>query len=134
MTPTDNRHSRDRHPGKRPSHDRYPDDNYPQSAEADDARLQPDPELALSEGRASRAQIFMVTLGALIVLSLVMYGITQPHNERGGQQAAAPAPAATTGSAPSAEPQAPQEQQTQPNDHQPQQPAKQGPSDSARPQ
>lgn len=123
MTPTDNRHP----------HGRYSDDNYPHTAEADDARLQPDPELALSEGKASRTQIIMVALASLIVLGLVLYGITQP--DEGSEQVASQPTAATTGSAPSAEqPAQPQDQQNQKPERPAQQPAKPGPSDSARPQ
>lgn len=103
---------------KRHSHNRYPDDIYPRAAEEDDARLQPDPELALSEGKASRAQIIMVALAALVVLGLVLYGITQPPKD--AQTVAAPTPTQTTGAAPSAE-QAPAQEQSKP-----------GPSDSAR--
>jgi Flp pilus assembly protein TadB len=61
-----------------------------------DERLQPDLELALSGGKASRTQIWTVSIGALVVIALVMYGLTQiPSDER---QAAEPPAAQTTGS------------------------------------
>lgn len=127
MTPTSKHHP----------HNRYPDDTYPRSAEENDARLQPDPELALSAGHASRSQIWLVAIGSAVIAGLVLYGITQPHNERSERQLAGQAPAAaTTGSAPSAEQpaQQPQDQKNQKPDQPAQEPAKPGPSESTRPQ
>jgi uncharacterized protein HemX len=121
MTPTNQRHP----------HNRYPDDVYPRTAEEDDARLQPDPELALSTGQASRAQIWLVAIGAAAIAGVVLYGISQTPKE---PETAASPPAQTTGAAPSAEPPA-QEQQQQPkaaSETPAQEPAKPAPSDSTR--
>jgi hypothetical protein len=117
--------------------DRYPDDTYLRVAEEDDARLQPDPELALSGGRATRWQIGMVALAIVLVTGLVLYGISQSPQD--SETVAAP-PAQTTGAAPSSgEPAASTSQgrqQGQQNEAPPEQPArepaKQGPSDSVR--
>lgn len=123
MTPTNQRHP----------HNRYPDDNYPHMAEENDARLQPDPELALSAGQASRAQIWLVGIGAVVIAGLVLYGISQTPKE---SETAATPPAQTTGAAPSAERPAAQEQdqQNQKPEQPAQEPAKPGPSDSTRSQ
>ncbi len=120
---------------KRHPHEHYPDDAYPRSAEEDDARLQPDPELALSTGRASSTQKWLVALSAAVVAGLVLYGISQPA--RDSQTAATPpAPAETTGAAqpqdtPRTAPGQQPEQQAAPEQSAPEQ-AKPGPSDSAR--
>jgi hypothetical protein len=98
---------------KRHSDNRYPDDTYLRIAEEDDARMQPDPELALSGGRASRVQIWLVALAAIAIAGLVLYGISQSPQD--SQTAATPAQT-TTGAAPSSA----------------QEPAKPGPADSAR--
>lgn len=107
MMPTDNR----------PRDTRYPDDRYLQTAMENDARLQSDPELALSGGKASRTQIWATAFGTLLVLGIVLYGVTQTPKEP--RTAAAPPAAETTGAAPAAEPQQPG-------------PARPGPADSAR--
>jgi hypothetical protein len=78
--------------------DRYPDDTYLQQAAENDARLQPDPELALSGGEASGMQKWAVALAAAFIAGLVLYGLGQPHDE--SRTAAAPPAAGTTGSAP----------------------------------
>jgi hypothetical protein len=122
MTPNDHRYS----------HDRYPDDDYPGAAEENDARLQPDPELALSAGQANRAQIWLVAIGACAIAGLVLYGISQPSQD--SQTAATPS-AQTTGAAPSAgQPPAQEQPQDQkaPPETSAQDPAKQGPSNSSR--
>lgn len=122
MTPTDNRHP----------HDRYPDDDYPRAAEENDARLQPDPELALSTGQANRTQIWLVAIGVCVIAGLVLYGISRPSKD---SQTAATPPAQTTGAGPSAEqPPAQEQQQGQKAapDQPAQEPAKPGPSDSTR--
>jgi len=106
--------------------DRNPDETYLRVAEEDDARLQPDPELALSRGRASRAQIWVVSLIALAVIALVMYGLTQD-----GARQSAQSPSTTTGAAPSET--APARQpQTSPSETPAREPAKPGPAESAR--
>lgn len=122
MTPNNQRHP----------HNRYPDDFYPRTAEENDARLQPDPELALSTGQASRAQIWLVAVGAAAIAGLVLYGISQTPNE---PETAASPPAQTTGAAPSAQEQQQQQQQQEPKaapGTPAQEPAKPGPSDSSR--
>lgn len=83
----------------RNSKDRYPDDTYLQTSEEDDARLQPDPQLALSKGKASRTQIILVMLAAAVIAGLVLYGVSQ--SPEGSQTASSPSPAQTTGAAPS---------------------------------
>lgn len=61
-----------------------------------DEWLQPDPELALSSGKASRTQIWTIAIGALAVIAIVIYGVAQlPTDQR---QAAEPAATQTTGS------------------------------------
>lgn len=119
-------------PGER-GPNRYPDDTYLRVAEENDARLQPDPELALSSGRASSTQIWMVTLAAIAITALLLYGLNQsPQNP----QTASPPAATTTGAAPSSEQPPASEQKNRQEKAAPEQPAqepgKQGPSDSAR--
>lgn len=82
---------------------RYPDDTYLRAAAEEDARLQPDPELGLSGGRAGPVKIWVVSLIALAVIGLVMYGLTQGNDREAAQ---APAPA-TTGAGSGGEPQKP---------------------------
>jgi hypothetical protein len=106
---------------KRKPESRYPDDTYLQTAEEDDARLQPDPELALSGGRASRTQIWLAALSAVVIAGLVLYGISRTPDE--SQTAATPPAQTTTGAAPSSEPPAaPEKPAQEPNK----------PADSAR--
>jgi hypothetical protein len=122
-------------PGER-GPNRYPDDSYLRVAEENDARLQPDPELALSSGRASSAQIWTVALAVIAIAGLVLYGLNQsPQNSQ--TAASPPSAATTTGAAPSSEGPPASGQQQNPQDkaapEQPaQEPGKQGPSDSAR--
>jgi hypothetical protein len=117
-------------------HNRYPDETYLSTAEENDARLQPDPQLSLSAGRASRGQIWMVTLATIAIAGLVLYGITQ--QPKVSETASVPPPAQTTGAAPSEPPQAeaPASQAVPQEQSAPDQPAKEqakpGPSDSAR--
>jgi hypothetical protein len=108
---------------KRKPENRYPDDTYLRVAEEDDARLQPDPELALSGGRASRAQIWLVAIAAIAIAGLVLYGITQAPQD--SQTAATPPVQTTTGAAPSSEQPTAPEQPAQ-------EPSKPGPANSAR--
>lgn len=117
MTPTDHHDARHR------------EATYLRTAEEDDARLQPDPELALSEGKASRSQIWMVTLGTLLVLGVVLYGVTQTSKE--SRIAATPPIAETTGAAPSDAAPFETPQPTPPQQAAPE-PAKPGPGDSTR--
>jgi hypothetical protein len=73
-----------------------PTQDETRSAIEQDQRLQPDPELALSGGKASRTQIWTIAIGALVVIAIVLYGVAQlPTEER---QAAEPPAAQTTGS------------------------------------
>jgi hypothetical protein len=71
------------------------------------AEIQPDPQLQLSEGRASGLQIAIVALACTFILGLMIYGLGRPATTDGNDTASAP-PAQTTGSAPPAEPAAPQ--------------------------
>jgi hypothetical protein len=105
--------------------DRHPDDTYLQQAAENDARLQPDPELALSGGKASGMQKWAVALGSVLVVALVLYGLSQRPQE--SQTAATPSapPAETTGAAPAQDQKAAPEQPAQ-------EPAKPGPANSAR--
>ncbi len=107
---------------RRQPDNRHPDEIYLQQAQEEDARLQPDPELALSSGRANRAQMWVVALSAAAIVGLVLYGVSR--TQQAPETAAAP-PAQTTGAAPSAEQPVAPEQPAQ-------EPGKQGPSDSAR--
>jgi hypothetical protein len=73
-----------------------PTQDETRAAIAEDERLQADPELALSSGKASRAQIWTIAIGALAVIAIVLYGVAQlPTDDR---QAAEPPAAQTTGS------------------------------------
>jgi hypothetical protein len=44
--------------------------------------FQPDPQLRLSEGRASGLQITIVALACTFILGLMIYGLNQPVTER----------------------------------------------------
>jgi hypothetical protein len=69
--------------------------------------IQPDPQLQLSQGRATGIQITLVAIACMLIVSLMVYGLSRPTTEN----IAAPAPDAeqTTGSAPpAAAPAAPQ--------------------------
>jgi hypothetical protein len=46
-----------------------------------DNTLQPDPELRLSEGRATATQITITTIAALLILFVVMYGLNNQRPE-----------------------------------------------------
>ncbi|MBN8957319.1 MAG: hypothetical protein J0H17_12250 [Rhizobiales bacterium] len=71
-----------------------------------DNTIQPDPEVRLSEGRATATQITITTIAALVILFVVMYGLNQrpetvqsptttaSETTNAGGQASAPAPAA----------------------------------------
>lgn len=109
--------------------DRHPDDTYLQQAAENDARLQPDPELALSGGKASGMQKWAVALGSFLVVALVLYGLSQAPRESQTAATHSAPPAETTGAAPPQE----QGQDQKAAPEQPaQEPVKPGPADSAR--
>ena len=64
--------------------------------------LQADPQLKLSEGRASWLQVTMVAAACALILGIMIYGLNQPVRE-GSIIAASPGGAETTGAAPRAE-------------------------------
>lgn len=66
-----------------------------------DNMLQPDPELRLSEGRATTTQITITTIAALVILFVVFYGL---NNQR-PETAQAPAESSQTASGGTATPQ-----------------------------
>jgi hypothetical protein len=68
--------------------------------------IQPDPQLQLSQGRATGIQITLVAIACMLIVSLMIYGLSRPANEN----IAAPTPKTeqTTGSASPAGPTAPQ--------------------------
>jgi hypothetical protein len=77
--------------------DRYPDDLYLRRAVDDELHLRPDAEYALRDTKASRAQVWAVALGILLIVGLVLYGINQ---QTGSDIATAPTtPTETTGAA-----------------------------------
>jgi preprotein translocase subunit SecF len=67
----------------------------------EDTRLQPDPSLQLSTGRANAAQIISTAIGVIAIIFLVLYGINNQRDETERETASAPA-AQTTGAAPPA--------------------------------
>jgi hypothetical protein len=69
--------------------------------------IQPDPQLQLSEGRASAWQIAVVALACVAVIGVTIYGLGRPATTDGSVTASAPSQE-TTGAAPPAEPAAPQ--------------------------
>lgn len=77
--------------------DRYPDDLYLRRAIDDELHLRPDEEYALRDAKASRAQVWAITLGALLIVGLVLYGV----NQQTGSDIAATSttPTETTGAA-----------------------------------
>lgn len=80
--------------------DRYPDDLYLRRAVDDELHLRPDAEYALRDTKASRAQVWAITLGVLLIVGLVLYGVNQ---QTGSDIATAPTnpmtPTETTGAA-----------------------------------
>ncbi len=74
--------------------------------------FQPDPQLHLSEGRATGMQIAIVTLACAFILGLMIYGLGRTAETDGNIMASAPR-AQTTGAATPAEPAAPQQQPAQ---------------------
>lgn len=110
--------------------DSHPDEAYLRVAQENDARLQPDPELALGTGTAaSRTQIWLTAMSAAVIAGLVLYAITQTSRET--ETAAAP-PTQTTGAAPASEQGGTSPQENAAPVQSEQMPGKQGPSDSAR--
>src|SRR5262245_37091066 len=65
-----------------------------------DRRLQADPELELSAGRANWAQIVAAAVAAAVVVVVTLYGLTHQRDE--GPSTASTAAPATTGAAPPA--------------------------------
>jgi hypothetical protein len=61
------------------SRDAVPESNL--KAIEEDLRLQPDPELELSGGRATTGQIVVTTLVALTVIGAVLYAVTRDSTE-----------------------------------------------------
>lgn len=62
--------------------------------------IQPDPQLRLSEGRASGIQITLVAIACVLIVSLMIYGLNRPATE--DVAASAPPAQQTTGAAPPA--------------------------------
>src|SRR5262245_47982197 len=71
------------------------------NAAAEDRRLQADPELDLSEGRASMVQKSFTAIAAIAVIVLVLYGLTHQRDETQQETATAPT-TQTSGAAPPA--------------------------------
>jgi hypothetical protein len=70
--------------------------------------VQADPQLQLSEGRASSLQIAVVAFACLLIVGITVYGLGRPAATDGDIMASAPpAQEETTGAAPSAETAAP---------------------------
>jgi hypothetical protein len=69
--------------------------------------MQADPQLRLSQGHATRPQVIAVTLGCVLIVGLMIYGLSREVPEK-FMASSPPAGAATTGSAP--RDQAPQQQ------------------------
>jgi len=65
----------------------------------DPEKLQPDPQLRLSRGRANWLQMALVAAACAIILGIMIYGLNQPERE-GGIVASSPSRTETTGTAP----------------------------------
>lgn len=72
--------------------------NRPTPAE----KLQPDPQLKLSSGRANWLQMTLVAAACAFILGIMIYGLNQPARE-GSVVASTPGGAETTGAAPQPE-------------------------------
>jgi cytoskeletal protein RodZ len=84
--------------------DRDPTAPHP-DPKIEDARLQPDPELQMSGGtRASTAQIVLTAIGAIAVITLVLFGLNNQRDEAAQNPTASAPSTQTTGAAPSASP------------------------------
>ena len=64
--------------------------------------LQPDPQLKLSQGRATWLQMTLVAAACALILGVMIYGLNQPVRE-GSVIASSPGGAETTGAAPQPE-------------------------------
>jgi hypothetical protein len=73
--------------------------------------VQADPQLQLSEGRASGLQIAAVAFACLLIVGITVYGLGRPSATDGDIMASSPPAQETTGAAP-AEPAAPPAPQT----------------------
>src|SRR5262249_16350934 len=67
-----------------------------------DARLQADPELELSEGQATLGQKLFTALAAVAIIVVVLYGLTHQRDEAQQTAGGTATPAQTTGAAPPA--------------------------------
>jgi hypothetical protein len=74
---------------------------------------QADPQLQLSEGRASSLQIAVVAFACLLIIGITLYGLGRPATTDGDLMVSAPPAQETTGAAP-ADTAAPQTGATQP--------------------
>lgn len=73
--------------------------------------VQADPQLQLSEGRASVLQIAAVAFACMVIVGITVYGLGRPSATDGDIMASSPPAQETTGAAP-AEPAAPPAPQT----------------------
>jgi hypothetical protein len=62
-------------------------------------KLQPDPQLQLSHGRASGLQITIIAIACIFILGLMIYGLGRPATD-GSVIASSPPAQETTGAAP----------------------------------
>jgi hypothetical protein len=70
--------------------------------------IQADPQLQLSEGRASGLQIALVACACLLVIGVTIFGLGRPATTDGNIMASSPPAQETTGAANPAEPALPQ--------------------------
>jgi hypothetical protein len=89
------------------------DSSYASAAEQD-RRLQPDPELASSEGRAGPIAVTIYFALMAFFVAVVLYGLNHQRSETGEPATAAGAPA-TSAPAPAPQPQTPQAEGNQAN-------------------
>lgn len=81
----------------------------PNADHAPQTRLvQADPQLQLSEGRASGLQIALVACACILIIGVTIFGLGRPAPTDGDIMAGTPPAQETTGAAPPAEPAAPQ--------------------------
>ncbi len=98
-------------PKDRFSNDRIPEDRIaaPTHQEAlQSGPGQADPQLQLSEGRASGLQIALVACACILVIGLTIFGLGRPAPTDGDIMAGTPPAQETTGAAPASEPAPPQ--------------------------
>lgn len=96
--------------------DRFPNDRIPEDRIATPAHEetlqsgpgQADPQLQLSEGRASGLQIALVACACILIIGVTIFGLGRPAPTDGNIMAGTPPAQETTGAAPPAEPAAPQ--------------------------